>query len=108
MDVRADLYKNIVLSGASTMFPGYATRIEIELKKLYTDNNLKLAKNKTIKIPINIIDSPRRKYSVFIGATILSNLYNNEAAERDYWISKSDWDESGPNIVLKKCKNVLN
>ena len=90
------------------MFPGYASRIEIELKKLYTENNLKLAKNKQIKIPITIIDSPRRKYSVFIGATILSNLYNNATAERDYWISKGDWEESGPNIVLKKCKNILN
>ena len=89
------------------MFPGYASRIDIELKKLYTEKNLKLAKTKTIKIPINIIDSPRRKYSVFIGATILSNLCNNAIAERDYWISKKDWDESGPNIVLKKCKNVL-
>ena len=90
------------------MFPGYASRIDIELRALYTLNNLKLAKTKTIKIPINIIDSPRRKYSVFIGATILSNLYNNATAERDYWISRQDWEESGPNIVLKKCKNVLN
>ena len=32
------------------MFPGYASRLEIELKKLYTENNLKLAKDKTIKI----------------------------------------------------------
>ena len=102
------MYKNIVLSGASTMFPGYASRIDIELRKLYTDNNLKLAKNKTIKIPITIIDSPRRKYSVFIGATILCNLYNDTYAERDYWISKQDWEESGPKIVLKKCKNILN
>ena len=89
------------------MFPGYASRIEIELKKLYTENNLKLAKNKQIKIPITIIDSPRRKYSVFIGASILSQLSNVPEAQ-DYWISKSDWDESGPNIVLKKCRNILN
>ena len=88
------------------MFPGYASRIDLELRKLYTENNLKLAKNKTIKIPITIIDSPRRKFSVFIGATILSNLYNNEASST-YWISKRDWDESGPNIVLKKCQNVI-
>jgi actin-related protein len=88
------------------MFPGYASRIELELKKLYTEKNLKLAKNKTIKIPITIIDSPRRKYSVYIGATILSNLYNNEQS-LGYWISKKDWDESGPNIVLKKCQNVI-
>ena len=106
MDVRPELYKNIVLSGASTMYPGYASRIENELKKIYTENNLKLANNKTIKIPINIIDSPRRKFSVFIGATVLSNLYNTSQHE-EYWISKKDWEESGPKIVLKKCANVL-
>ena len=89
------------------MFPGYASRIDIELRKIYTENTLKLAKTKTIKIPITIIDSPRRKYAVFIGATILSNMYNNAIAEREYWISKQDWDESGPNIVLKKCKTAI-
>ena len=89
------------------MFPGYASRIDNELRQIYTENTLKNAKTKTIKIPITIIDSPRRKYSVFIGATILSNLYNNATAEREYWISKQDWDESGPNIVLKKCKSAI-
>ena len=88
------------------MFPGYASRIDIELKKIYTQNTLKLAKEKNIKIPIDIIDSPRRKYSVFIGATVLSNVYNIPANE-SYWISKKDWEESGPNIILKKCPNIL-
>ena len=108
MDLRTILYKNIVLSGASTMFAGYASRLLKEMKNIYKEKGLQNVSDKTIKIPITIIDSPRRKYSVFIGATILSNLYNNATAERDYWISKQDWDESGPNIVLKKCKNVLN
>ena len=89
------------------MFPGYASRIEIELKKLYTENNLKLAKDKVIKIKMEIIDSPRRKYSVFIGATILSNLYNNATAERDYWISIQDWKESGRAIIKKKCISMI-
>jgi len=88
------------------MFPGYASRIDIELRKIYTQNTLKLAKEKKIKIPIDIIDSPRRKYSVFIGATVLSNVYNIPANE-SYWISKKDWEESGPNIILKKCPNIL-
>ena len=95
------------MSGASTMFPGYASRIDLELRELYKENNLKLAKTKTIKIPINIIDSPRRKYSVFIGAAILSEI-SNQPENIDYWISKNDWDEAGPNIVLKKCRNILN
>ncbi len=88
------------------MFPGYASRIDNELRNLYKENTLKLAKEKNIKIPIDIIDSPRRKYSVFIGATVLSNVYNIPANE-SYWISKKDWEESGPNIIVKKCPNIL-
>ena len=88
------------------MFPGYASRIDIELKKIYTQNTLKLAKEKKIKIPINIIDSPRRKYSVFIGATVLSKAYNGPEYDQ-YWISKKDWEVSGPKIILKKCPNIL-
>ena len=88
------------------MFPGYASRIDIELKKIYTENTLKLAKEKKIKIPINIIDTPRRKYSVFIGATILSNTYNGPEYDQ-YWITKKDWEESGAKIIPKKCPNIL-
>ena len=88
------------------MFPGYATRLENELKKLYNDNNLKLAKDKTNKNPINIIDSPRRKYSVFIGASVLSNVYNGPGYE-GYWISKQEWAESGRKIIAEKCKTLI-
>ena len=69
------------------MFPGYVTRLENQIKQLYKDNALKLAKNKSIKIPINIIESPRRKYSIFIGASVLSNVYDRPGNE-GYWISK--------------------
>ena len=86
------------------MYPGYASRIELELKKIYTENILKKVQNKTIKIPINIIDSPRRKYSVFIGASILSTLSKDS---EDYWISKKEWDEGGEKIIMKKCKNII-
>ena len=87
------------------MFAGYASRIEKEIKALYVEKGLKNTQNKTIKITINIIDSPRRKYSVFIGATVLANTYNQPGV--DYWITKQDWEEVGPDIVLKKCPNVI-
>ena len=88
------------------MFPGYATRLENEIKQLYKDNALKQAKDKSIKIPINIIDSPRRKYSVFIGASVLSNVYNGPGYE-GYWISNQEWKESGPQIKKKKCVALI-
>ncbi|KAJ1568005.1 Arp2/3 complex subunit, actin nucleation center, partial [Cladochytrium tenue] len=41
IDVRPELYKHIVLSGGSSMYPGLPSRLEKELKKLYLDRILK-------------------------------------------------------------------
>ena len=62
--------------------------------------------SKSIKIDIKIVDSPRRKYSVFIGATVIAN-WANDPQNENYWISKEEWDEVGPDIMLKKCPNML-
>lgn len=35
VDVRSDLYKHIVLSGGSSMYPGLPSRLEKEMKQLY-------------------------------------------------------------------------
>ena len=88
------------------MFPGFSSRLLKEIRNVYRDKELKNVEDKTIKIKINIIDSPRRKYSTFIGAIILANTYNNDSYDC-YWISKRDWDEVGPNIILKKCLNIF-
>lgn len=41
MDVRPELYKHIVLSGGSTMYPGLPSRLEREIKQLYLECVLK-------------------------------------------------------------------
>jgi actin-related protein len=82
------------------MFAGYDSRIKKEIKALYKEKGLKNTKDKTINININIIDSPRRKYSVFIGAAVLANIMA-EDPNGEYWISKSDYDEIGENAVYK-------
>jgi actin-related protein len=35
VDIRADLYKHIVLSGGSSMYPGLPSRLEKEIKQLH-------------------------------------------------------------------------
>ena len=88
------------------MFPGYASRLYNEMEDLYK----KMYKRKTLRKNkvINIIDSARRKYSVFIGATVLAQTLNNEEGENSgYWVTKQDWEEVGPDIVLKKCQNIM-
>ena len=82
------------------MLPGIASRIEIELRRLQNEN-LKFGQKRFF---IKVVDKHYRN-SAFIGAIILSSLYINNCHD-DYWISKKDWEEVGPNIINKK--NVLN
>ena len=88
------------------MFAGYTSRLLKEMKKIYKEKTLGNVENKTIKIHINIIDSPRRKHSVFIGATILANTYNRN--DVNYWITKQEYEECGEKIILQKCPNMTN
>ena len=83
------------------MLGGFSSRIENELKYLYFKKNNNI-KNKYIRIPIEIIDNPRRNISSFVGGASLSNIYNSSDYE-DYWISWFEWNEKGPNIIDKKC-----
>ena len=76
-----------------------------ESKSTENDNGKKKKKKNKV---ITIIDSARRKYSVFIGATVLAQTYNSKKVENSgYWITKQDWEEVGPDIVLKKCQNIM-
>uniref|UniRef100_A0A0N4ZUW9 DnaJ homolog subfamily C member 21 n=1 Tax=Parastrongyloides trichosuri TaxID=131310 RepID=A0A0N4ZUW9_PARTI len=83
IDIRKDLYANTVLSGGTTMYPGIADRMQKEITALAPS---------TMKI--KIIAPPERKYSVWIGGSILASL----STFQQMWISKQEYDESGPSI----------
>jgi actin beta/gamma 1 len=88
VDIRRDLYANIVLSGGTTMYPGIAERLTKEITALAPS---------TMKI--KVVAPPERKYSVWIGGSILASL----STFQQMWISKAEYDESGPSIVHRKC-----
>jgi actin-related protein len=106
IDIRKDLYANTVLSGGITkkyffclsyeiycklgtsMYPGIADRMQKEITALAPS---------TMKI--KIIAPPERKYSVWIGGSILASL----STFQQMWISKQEYDEAGPSIVHRKC-----
>jgi len=88
IDIRKDLYANTVLSGGSTMYPGIADRMQKEITAMAPS---------TMKI--KIIAPPERKYSVWIGGSILASL----STFQEMWISKQEYDECGPGIVHRKC-----
>merc|ERR1712211_229561 len=88
VDIRKDLYANAVMSGGTTMFPGIADRLNKEMVALAPPT-----------MTIKIVAPPERKYSVWIGGSILASLSTFE----DMWINKAEYDEAGPTIVHRKC-----
>nr|ABR17816.1 unknown [Picea sitchensis] len=88
VDIRKDLYGNIVLSGGSTMFPGIADRVNKEITAL-APNSMK----------IKVVAPPERKYSVWIGGSILASL----STFQQMWVTRAEYDECGPSIVHRKC-----
>ncbi|EGG24304.1 actin domain-containing protein [Cavenderia fasciculata] len=88
IDIRRELYNNIVLSGGSTMFPGMADRMHKEIFALAPS---------TMKV--KVVAPPERKYSVWIGGSILASL----STFQQMWISRDEYDECGPSIVHRKC-----
>lgn len=87
-----DLYSNIVLSGGSTMFPGFAERMLKELTHLAPGKN------------IEVVPSPDGKYSAWLGGSFLASLSSFDDRS---WISKAEYKESGSinrrAVVHQKC-----
>lgn len=101
IDIRSELYKHIVLSGGSTMYPGLPSRLEREIKQLYLQRVLKNDTSKLNKFKIKIEDSPRRKDMVFMGGAVLAEI----TKDRDsVWITKEEYEEKGLS-VLKKLRS---
>ncbi|KAL6740746.1 hypothetical protein Aduo_014070 [Ancylostoma duodenale] len=88
IDIRKDLYMNIVLSGGTTMYPGITDRMKREITALAPS---------TVKV--KIMAPPERKYSVWIGGSVLASLSTFQMM----WITKAEYDEYGAAIVHRKC-----
>ena len=88
LDVRKDLYANVILSGGTTMFTGFGERLYKEIKELAP---------KTMKV--KVIAGPDRKYAVWRGGSTLSTL----STFAGMWITKEDYGEFGETVVHRKC-----
>ncbi|KAI5293172.1 Actin-like protein [Ascosphaera acerosa] len=86
MDLRKALFGNIVLSGGSTLCKGFGDRLLHEVQRLaYREMKIK------------IFAPPERKYSTWIGGSILAGL----STFRKMWVSIDDWHEN-PDIIHTK------
>lgn len=83
VDIRKALLSHVVLSGGNSVFDGMDLRLANELKSLYP------------AVEVNVVSSPQREFSSWLGAAKMTELPSFEKR----WISKQEYDESGPAIV---------
>lgn len=92
MDNRKQLYRHIVLSGGTTMYPGLPSRLEADVKQRY----LSLVGGRADaldKMKIRIEDPPRRKHMVFLGGAVLAHIMKDKP---EFWYTKAEYQEQGP------------
>lgn len=86
IDRRPDFYANIMLSGGTTCFEGLQQRLLKEMKYLASS-----------ELRVQVHAPPERKYSVWIGGSILSSLDTFS-----HWVMKETYEETGP-TVTREC-----
>jgi actin beta/gamma 1 len=96
------------------MFPGIADRMQRELggmspssvkvRRLYNiPLFLFMAHDDAFLFQVKIVAPPERKYSVWIGGSILASL----STFQNLWCSKQEYDEAGPGIVHRSKSFIL-
>lgn len=88
IDIRRDLFLNIVVSGGTTCFRGFGHRLQSELAELTPSS-----------IRIRVLVPEDRQHSVFIGGSMLADL----DMFSEMCISRAEYLEDGPTIIHKKC-----
>ena len=122
VDIRKDLYGNIVMSGGTTMYPGIADRVQKEVAALapptmkikviapperkYSVNQQSLSRRHRKTLASESLTTVKRLFrlralalQVWIGGSILASL----STFKSMWITKDEYDEAGPSIVHRKC-----
>ncbi|KAL3852181.1 hypothetical protein ACJMK2_015855 [Sinanodonta woodiana] len=86
MDSRKHMYRSIYLSGGVTMLPGFAERLQTELKKLAPPS-----------VVVEVHASPQRYHSAYIGACALAGM---DVFEKSC-ISAEEWRHMGTKAFRK-------
>ncbi|KAK3820851.1 MAG: actin family [Linnemannia elongata] len=100
IDVRRGLYKNIVLSGGSTMFENFGKRLQRDIKRI-ADTRIKRSevlsggKMQATPMEVNVITHKKQRYAVWFGGSLLASTGDFHS----YCHTKAEYDEVGPSIA---------
>lgn len=97
MDIRRDLYRNILCTGGTTQMKNFEKRLKKEVQELAPQNSPVNFVTKT-KMPIPGMDN-NDFFTAWIGASILSSL----GSFKSLWFTKKEYEENGAYYIEKKC-----
>lgn len=91
VDIRTHMLAHTILTGGSSLYQGFAERLQQELMEKYPGTKVRIAASSN---PVE------RKFGSWIGGSILASL----GTFHQMWISKKEYEEQGAGIVEKRCK----
>ncbi|GAA5996601.1 actin family protein [Rhodotorula paludigena] len=90
-DLQATLLGNVVVTGGSTLIPGFIDRLQAELQTLAPGAKIKIHAAAT---------SHERVHSSWLGGSILASL----GTFHQLWIGKDEYQEVGKSVVHRRAK----
>ncbi|EEB06226.1 actin-like protein Arp3 [Schizosaccharomyces japonicus yFS275] len=100
IDVRRGLYKNIVLSGGSTLFKDFGRRLQRDIKHLVDariHRSELLSGAKSGGVEVNVISHKRQRNAVWFGGSLLAQTPEFSS----YCHTKADYEEYGASIARR-------
>lgn len=79
IDVRRDFYGNVILSGGTTMWKGFESRLKTEIEAMIPSS-----------VKVQIFAKPERKFAVWLGGSIVAEL----SQFKQMCLNKFDYDEN--------------
>lgn len=88
IDIRRELFSNIILTGGTTMMKGFSERIQKHLPDISPQN-----------IRVKVLSSNERRFQPWVGGSILSSL----GSFQQMWMSRYEYEEHGSIMIERKC-----
>ncbi|KAF2723863.1 putative arp3, actin-related protein 3 [Polychaeton citri CBS 116435] len=102
IDVRRGLYKNIVLSGGSTLYKDFGRRLQRDIRHL-VDERIQASEAragnaaKSGGLDVQVVTHKRQRHGPWFGGSLLGQT----PEFRSYCHTKAEYDEIGPSIVRR-------
>jgi len=106
IDVRRGLYKNIVLSGGSTMFKDFGKRLQRDVKAI-VDGRIAGSEQKSGShmkssgVEVNVISHKRQRYAVWYGGSLMASTVSI------FWFLTYEMLTNSPNSTMSRTASLI-